>query len=366
MNDLEVRQYGPTTILQNGKREQFARGVGSAEARRTGDAGADAILAVEVNGGRARFAADVKSRAPYPGELHGMAAKRRTLAPQGVPLLVVPFVSESTGAALADAGWSWGDEHGNFDLRAAGLVVRQRRTSSPPGRRRRTMPRGSGSYAVIRALMGLHADDDVSVGATSLASQAMVSQPRASQVLRQVHSLGLVESAGRGRWLPRREDLLDRFLTEYPGPGGSEQYFYSLDPLAGMPPVPNAVKSAGDSTAADVDVAKSPVQNSERVAGPPARHVLPDLFSPPSSSTTAIGTSSRNGSSPDAEQVPEVGVLQLVLAVDVEGPAVTHGEPGGARPALDLAISRALTAASKSSHRWRTPGSACRSGRAGC
>ena len=159
------------------------------------------------------------------------------------------------------------------------------------------MPRGSGSYAVIRALMGLHADDDVSVGATSLASQAMVSQPRASQVLRQVHSLGLVESAGRGRWLPRREDLLDRFLTEYPGPGGSEQCFYSLDPLAGMPPVPNAVKSAGDSTAADVDVAKSPVQNSERVAGPPARHVLPDLFSPPSSSTTAIGTSSRNGSS---------------------------------------------------------------------
>ena len=47
--------------------------VGSAEARRTGDAGADAILAVEVNGGRARFAADVKSRAPYPGELRGMA-----------------------------------------------------------------------------------------------------------------------------------------------------------------------------------------------------------------------------------------------------------------------------------------------------
>ena len=36
--------------------------------------------------------------------------------------------------------------------------------------------------------------------------------------------------------------------------------------------------------------------------------------------------------------MPEVGVLQLVLAVDVEGPAVTHGEPGGARPALDLAI----------------------------
>jgi hypothetical protein len=47
-----------------------------------------------------------------------------------------------------------------------------------------------------------------------------------------LHGLGLVDSAGRGRWQPRREDLLDRFLTEYEGPGGSEQYFYSLDPLA--------------------------------------------------------------------------------------------------------------------------------------
>jgi len=33
----------------------------------------------------------------------------------------------------------------------------------------------------------------------------------------------------RGRWEPRREALLDRFLAEYPGPGGSEQYYYSLD-----------------------------------------------------------------------------------------------------------------------------------------
>jgi hypothetical protein len=26
--------------------------------------------------------------------------------------------------------------------------------------------------------------------------------------------------------------LLDSFLAEYTGPGGSEQYFYTLDPLA--------------------------------------------------------------------------------------------------------------------------------------
>jgi len=202
------------------------------KAPRTGGAVADAILAIEVNGVRARFAAEVKSRAPYPGELRGIDHKRATLASHGVPLLVVPFVSEPAGAALTAAGWSWGDEHGDFDLRAEGLVLRQRRTSSPPARRQRTLPHGTGSYAVIRTLIGLHADVEVSVGATSLANRAEVSQPRASQVLRHLHGLGLVDSAGRGRWQPRREDLLDRFLTEYEGPGGSEQHFYSLDPLA--------------------------------------------------------------------------------------------------------------------------------------
>jgi hypothetical protein len=65
---------------------------------------------------------------------------------------------------------------------------------------------------------------------TALAGTAGVSQPRASQVLRQLHDLGFVDSPGRGRWLPRREDLLDRFLAEYLGPGGSDHYFYSLDP----------------------------------------------------------------------------------------------------------------------------------------
>jgi hypothetical protein len=200
------------------------------QAQPSGDAGADAILAVEVNGIRARFAAEVKSRAPYPGELAGIDRKRSTLSRHGVPLLVVPFVSESGGNALTKAGWSWGDEHGNFDLRAPGLLVRQRNTGSPPPSRRRTLPHGSGSNAIIRTLISRQ-DDDADIGATALAAHARVSQPRASQVLRQLHALDLVDSAGHGRWRPRREALLDRFLAEYSGPGGSEDYFYSLDPL---------------------------------------------------------------------------------------------------------------------------------------
>ena len=44
-----------------------------------------------------------------------------------------------------------------------------------------------------------------------------------------MQDLSLVEKSGHGGWIPHREALLDRFLAEYPGPGGSEQYFYSLD-----------------------------------------------------------------------------------------------------------------------------------------
>jgi hypothetical protein len=209
--------------------QQAGVSVRQLKAPRAGAAGGDAILAVEVNGVAARFAAEVKPRAPYPGELPAIDHKQSALALHGIPLLVVPFVSESAGDALTDAGWSWGDEHGNFDLRAPGLVVRQRSTASPPASKRKTLPRGSGSNAIIRTLISRQADD-ADTGATALAGHARVSQPRASQVLHQLHDLGLADSTGHGRWQPRREQLLDRFLAEYPGPGGSEIYFYSLDP----------------------------------------------------------------------------------------------------------------------------------------
>jgi hypothetical protein len=43
--------------------------------------------------------------------------------------------------------------------------------------------------------------------------------------------------------VPHREALLDRFLTEYPGPGGSEHYYYTLDS-----PVDVAVRAGQAST----------------------------------------------------------------------------------------------------------------------
>jgi hypothetical protein len=189
-----------------------------------GDAGL--LLNVLAGGGRTRFAVEERGRAPYPNELAGLGRSRQVLAGRGTPLLVVPFVPEALGAALTGAGWSWADAHGDFDLRAPGLLLRQRRAVSPPPPRRRVLPRGSGSFAVIRALIR---GGEETLGATALAARARVSQPRASQVLRQLASLGLVDRAGHGRWRPDRSALLDRFLEEYPGPGGSQLYCYSLE-----------------------------------------------------------------------------------------------------------------------------------------
>ena len=176
----------------------------------------------------ARFAISVRSRAPYPGELPGLERVRAMLAEAGAPLLVVPFVSEILGAKLTAEGWSWADDAGNFDLRDAGLLLHQRRTTTPPAKTRTTLPSGSGSLAIIRALINSdHAQEPVS--ATALASGAGLSQARASQVLGQLGDLGLAERTPQRRWAPDREALLDRFIAEYSGPGGSERHFYTLD-----------------------------------------------------------------------------------------------------------------------------------------
>jgi hypothetical protein len=125
------------------------------------------------------------------------------LALLGHPLLTAPFISESLGTMLTDNGWSWADHQGNFDLRAPGMVLRQRRSNLPPAVRRITLPKGSWSLAIIRSLVRSGVGDPVP-RVTALARIAGVSQPRASQVLGQLHDLGLVESAGHGRWEPRK------------------------------------------------------------------------------------------------------------------------------------------------------------------
>lgn len=198
--------------------------------QRVHDRQVDAILDLTLGKVRARFAVEEKRRAPYPNELAKLQPIQKSLAVVGIPMLVVPFVSEPLGTSLTQAGWSWADAAGNFDLRADNLVLRQRSTTPRPRTKASRLPQGSGSLAIIRALIGLPRGTNESPGVTALANQVGVSQPRASQVLRRLLELDLVARSPEGRWLPDREELLDRFLSEYRGPGGSERYSYSLDP----------------------------------------------------------------------------------------------------------------------------------------
>jgi DNA-binding transcriptional ArsR family regulator len=197
---------------------------------RVHDRQVDAILDLAIGKVRARFAVEEKGRAPYPNELPKLQPIRKSLAEVGAPMLVVPFVSQPLGTSLTQAGWSWADTTGNFDLRADNLVLRQRSTTAQPRGKASRLPQGSGSLAIIRALITFPRETDETKGATALASQVGVSQPRASQVLHRLLELDLVTRTPQGRWLPDREALLDRFLSEYRGPGGSERYLYSLDP----------------------------------------------------------------------------------------------------------------------------------------
>lgn len=193
--------------------------------------GTDFVLKVDAGGKTATFVIVDRKRGPYPNELPALDGVRSTAAKVGSPLLVAPYVSEATAAHLVRAGWSWADRQGNYDLRAQGLRLRQRLTTSPPPRTPGRLPGGAGSYAIIRALLRFGPGEAEESSATSLAVKTGITQPRASQVLRSLRELGLVKRAGRSMWSPVRDRLLDEFLASYPGPGGTEHYYYSLDAL---------------------------------------------------------------------------------------------------------------------------------------
>ena len=186
---------------------------------------ADAVLDAEVDGRQVRFAVEVKSRAPYPGEVPRLDSLRDRLASVGAPLLVAPFITESTGRALSEARWSWADSHGNADVRARGLRISCRVPNRPVGKPPRNLPTGSGSWSIIRLLIS---DSNVENG-TELAERAGVSQPRVSQVLSALSAAGLVERHGRSTWTADRPALLDSLLTSYADTGRYTSWLYSLD-----------------------------------------------------------------------------------------------------------------------------------------
>jgi len=194
---------------------------------------ADDVVDIAVGKSLVRFAIKKRQRAPFPNEIPDIEDDRRSLENFGRPLLVAPYIPESLGRALSEAGWSWADDQGNYDVRDVGLRLRQRRTFTEPRRTRRLMPSGFGSWSVIRTLIALQEDREDGLSPTELAKRAHVSQPRASQVLSALARLDLMR-AKKGRWRADRSALLDQFLNEYPGAGGTERLLYSLDSPAAV------------------------------------------------------------------------------------------------------------------------------------
>lgn len=183
-------------------------------------------MEVELDGVRRRFAVKYKRRPVYPSQVPDLERLRQEVKSVGTPLLVAPYVSEGLGNALVKHEWSWADEQGNFDLRGPRFRFRQRLTRRAAPRPRGVLPKRGGGLAIVRALIAGEATEPV--GATDLARLTGVTQARASQVLAQLVSEGLVQRRGR-RWAADRAALLEAFLTEYPGPRGTEDFFYGLD-----------------------------------------------------------------------------------------------------------------------------------------
>jgi len=191
----------------------------------------DAIVRVDVDGVSAVFVVEAKARSPYPSEVSALDPIRNRLAALGTPLLLAPYISVGEGDALTAHGWSWADGHGNFDLRSGAIRLRQRlpRAASQP--QKTGLPRGGGGLAVVRALIA-HPRyfTDPRLTQHRLGGTVGITQPRVAQVMTQLREAGLIESR-EGTTQDDRARLLDAFLEQYPGPGGEDAYFYTLEPL---------------------------------------------------------------------------------------------------------------------------------------
>lgn len=188
----------------------------------------DFVVQIDVGGHATRFAVEVRSPAPYPAQTPRLDPLRDRLRRWGNPLLYAPRITDGQGRALTAHAWSWVDELGNFDLRAKGIVLRNRVPKARGEGRRSSnaLPRGWAGLRVVRTLIARPPDP---VRTSTLSRAAGISAPRTSQVLHQLRTHGYVSKGPDNTWDVDRVTLLDLFLAEYPGPRGDHRWFYALD-----------------------------------------------------------------------------------------------------------------------------------------
>jgi hypothetical protein len=219
-------------LESTGAKVHVARTTGSTNVR-------GASVTVEIDGRVVEFAVEERRNSPYLTNVTKLAEPHHKRSTRRHPLLVTPFIRPAVGDALIRAGWSWADASGNFDLRAPGLRLRQRVTLQRPQRQQRELPSGGGSNAIIRWMLS-RVPLGERINPAKLMEVGGVSQPRVSQLMRALAGLGLLTREGRAYRLESIEPLLDAFLRDYQGPGGSELLAYTLDA-----PSRFALKAAG-------------------------------------------------------------------------------------------------------------------------
>lgn len=190
---------------------------------------------------------------------HVLLLKRssRVLPPSQIPttppetaLLVVPRATRRAVDAATAAGWNVVSDAGQLALRLGGreYVSGARASAAPEPREVSPGPKPWTTLTVARRLLaGPPATQVV------LAERVGATQSQVSRSLARLAGLGLVERRTMG-WGPVDWNMLcDWWLENYPGPGGIESYWYSLD--APVEQVSKALTLLGDRAAVSGDVA---------------------------------------------------------------------------------------------------------------
>jgi predicted XRE-type DNA-binding protein len=161
------------------------------------------------------------ARPPRPSE---MPARIAALKDDGDPVLVVaPRLSTAVRGQLERAG-AWYVADGVVSVGGVQRASAEGGDVIAPGSSARGLPfRGRSGFQVVRRIL----ERGFGTSQRQIAEIAHVSQPRVSQTLRRLRERGLlVDSPPR---LANLEDLLDRWLASYPGPGGVTTSWYSLE-----------------------------------------------------------------------------------------------------------------------------------------
>lgn len=232
-------------------------------------------------------------RAPSPSGLHDLIADHDSATKM---LLVVDEVSNNLRTALFQNHVSYVTNEELALFLDDGTVISENltpREDSAP--RQPAVPwRGRTAFQVLRRLI----QNPPGQPQTLIARDAYVSQPRVSQVLKSLHELGF--GADTDQHDPT--ELLELWLTDYPGPGGVSTRWYGRDPIGQI-----ATAAYEHAVAAHADPLLSGAIAADLIA-PYARPTSAVLYVDAHIDLSAVGLVR----TPD----PETAVLELIVPDD--------------------------------------------------